>query len=237
MIRTKKRKRNEMANNLYTMEQWKKDKSFNATAGQEITPEVYNEMLNTVPPKSLPHYITDTGFLMGEPHDSKNGKLRYKAFVKRGTRYYYLGLLYESETYREMKERHQSEVNALPLAFAFSEKQFKEKLAEWDLTEEDARNGSIIAIGGGGFIKACDRELVISTFERIADEEAAAVEADTDGNGYIYQMFLYELTNHEYSYTQDINETLEALNISASDLENSEALRNGLQRAIETING
>ena len=33
------------------------------------------------------------------------------------------------ETYKEMKDRHQAEVNALPLAFAFSDRQYKEKLA------------------------------------------------------------------------------------------------------------
>ena len=43
------------------------------------------------------------------------------------------------ETYKEMKERHQAEVNALPLAFAFSERQYNEKLAEWNITPEEAK--------------------------------------------------------------------------------------------------
>ncbi len=64
------------------------------------------------------------------------------------------------ETYKEMKERHQAEVNALPLAFAFSERQYNEKLAEWNITPEEAKAGAIVAIGNGGFIRSSDRELV-----------------------------------------------------------------------------
>ena len=139
------------------------------------------------------------------------------------------------ETYKEMKDRHQAEVNALPLAFAFSEKQYRDKLAEWQITPEEAKAGAIIGIGNGGFIRASDRDLVISTFERIADEEAAAIAADQDGAGYIYQMFLYELNNHEYSYTGDIDETLDALHISNKDLAENPALLNGLNLALKAI--
>lgn len=139
------------------------------------------------------------------------------------------------ETYKQMKDRHQVEVNALPLAFAFSERQFKEKLAEWNITPEEAKTGAIVAIGGGGFIRSSDKELVISTFERIHNEEQAAIKADKDGSGYIYEMFLYELQNHEYSYTQDINETLDALKITDKDLAENKALLNGLNLALKAI--
>lgn len=139
------------------------------------------------------------------------------------------------ETYKQMKDRHQSEVNALPLAFAFSRDRYREKLAEWGITEEEAEAGAVVGIGNGGFIRASDRDLVISTFERIADEEAAAIAADQDGTGYIYQMFLYELNNHEYSYTGDIDETLDALHISNKDLAENPALLNGLNLALKAI--
>lgn len=139
------------------------------------------------------------------------------------------------ETYFEMKERHQREVNALPLAFAFNRDQYREKLAAWNITEEEANNGGIVGIGGGGFIRSSDRDLVISAFERIAAEEEAAIAADTTGDGFIYQMFLYELNNHEYSYTGDITETLDALKITAEELNNNPALQNGLKKAVKEI--
>lgn len=141
------------------------------------------------------------------------------------------------ETYTEMKDRHQAEVNALPLAFAFSDEQLKEKLAAWGITEEEAKAGAIINIGHGGFIRATDEEKVIGTFKRIQDEKRAAIEADHDGTGYIYEMFLYELNNHEYSYTGDVSETLDALHISAEEINSNTALQNGLKAAVKNING
>lgn len=140
-----------------------------------------------------------------------------------------------NESYKEMKERHRAEVNTLPLAWAFNEKQYRDKLAEWHIAEAEAKAGAIIGIGNGGFIRAKDRETVIDTFKRIQEERTAAIEADKTGNGFIYEMFLYELNNREYSYTQDVDETLAALNITADDLENNTALQHGLDKAIETI--
>ena len=139
------------------------------------------------------------------------------------------------ETYKQMKDRHQSEVNALPLAFAFSHDRYLERLAEWNITEEEANNGAIIGIGGGGFIRSSDRDLVIGTFERIHDETEAAIAADTTGDGFIYQMFLYELNNHEYSYTGDVDETLNALGLTWEEMGDKPALLNGLNKALKTI--
>lgn len=140
------------------------------------------------------------------------------------------------ETYKEMKDRHQAEINALPLAFAFSRDRYREKLAEWGITEEEAKAGAVVGIGGGGFIRSSDRDLVISTFERIGKERQAAIDADTTGTGFIYQMFRYELNNHEFSYTQETDDTLTALGITDDDLNSNPALKAGLIAAIDKIN-
>ena len=146
-----------------------------------------------------------------------------------------IGLKPERETYKAMKDRHQAEVNALPLAFAFSKDRYIEKLAEWNITEAEAEAGAILSIGAGGFIRATDEELVKSTFERIHDETEAAIAADTTGDGFIYEMFLYELNNHEYSYTGDVDETLDALNITWEEMADNRALLNGLNKALKEI--
>lgn len=93
---------------IYTMDTWKHDRDFNADPGQEITEEVYNEMLNTMPPGTLPQekarqaledykIPVHAGFLMGEPHTTgDNGQFLYHAFgmndYGKGGHYYYLGL-------------------------------------------------------------------------------------------------------------------------------------------------
>ena len=98
--------------NLYTMEQWTQDGTFKAEAGQEISAEVYEQMLNCMPPERLPRnkarqalqdykIPVHAGFLMGEPHSTDSaGNLLYLAFgmndygsgIKRDPHYYYLGL-------------------------------------------------------------------------------------------------------------------------------------------------
>lgn len=139
-------------------------------------------------------------------------------------------------TYEAMKDRQQKLVNALPLAFAFTEKQYKTKLQEWNITEEEARAGAIVSIGGGGFIRSQDARKVADTFDSIRDEINAAIAADQTGDGFIYDMFLYELQNHEFIITQDTRETLDALEITEADLKERPALRHGLNKAIKEIN-
>ena len=96
-----------MTENIYTMQQWHKDRDFKAEPGQEIAEDVYNEMLNVMPPLSLPQETArkalralnipvHAGFLMGEPTDSSPDGLLYRAFgmndYGKRRRYYYLGL-------------------------------------------------------------------------------------------------------------------------------------------------
>ena len=55
------------------------------------------------------------------------------------------------------------------------------------------------------------------------------------GTGYIYQMFLYELANHEYGYTGDVTDTLDALGLTEDEIANSKPLLHGLNKAIKEI--
>ena len=78
---------------MYTVEQWQKDHSFKADAGQEISEEIYEEMFNVMPIQRLKeaHGCT-AGFRTTEPYTYENGKAVYMAFGKRDGKYYYLGL-------------------------------------------------------------------------------------------------------------------------------------------------
>ena len=93
---------------IYTMQDWQNDREFRAVPGQEITAEVYEQMYNCLPPKSIPQekarqaleeyqIPVHAGFLMGEPHSTdRDGKQLYLAFgmndYGKGKHYYYLGL-------------------------------------------------------------------------------------------------------------------------------------------------
>ena len=92
---------------LYTMEQWTRDREFKARPGQEITEDVYNQLRDVVPPKELPpatakkvwqdlRIAVHAGYLMGEPTSNDADGLLYRAFgmndYGKGKHYYYLGL-------------------------------------------------------------------------------------------------------------------------------------------------
>ena len=57
--------------------------------------------------------------------------------------------------YKQLKDKHQKEMNAFPLGAAFSDKQFEEMMQKWGLTVNDA--DKICSIGGGCFIRKSDK--------------------------------------------------------------------------------
>lgn len=132
--------------------------------------------------------------------------------------------------YAEMKARHQERVNALPIKFAFSMDQFREAMESWGLTENDT--DKIYKMGGaGGFYRREDSELIFGTFEENEIEKKAAISNDLDGSGFIKDMFRYELANHEYCITYDLEPTLDALGLTEDEVLNNPALLNGLKLA------
>lgn len=70
-------------------------------AGTEISKEIYDQMLNVLPPISL-RKSPYCGFQMGEPYDQRedaNGKwrARFLTFVNIGKRFYYAGINFGGE--------------------------------------------------------------------------------------------------------------------------------------------
>lgn len=97
-------------------------------------------------------------------------------------------------TYMDLKKKHQTRVDAFPMAFAFSTEQVNEGLAKLGITKEEA-----VSIGGGGFIKKDDVDAFNTLFKEMMDEKT---EACKDA-AFLVDGLRYELENHEYSYTWD----------------------------------
>jgi len=136
--------------------------------------------------------------------------------------------------YAELRQRQQEEFNALPLGFAFSQKQFDEMMRGWGLDPEKD-TGKIYSIGAGGYVQKKDADLLHQTRERHDAELAAAIEADNTGDGFIYEMFLYELDNHEYGYTGESEDTLDALCLTAQEVAADKRLLRGFEKAQKEI--
>lgn len=136
--------------------------------------------------------------------------------------------------YRELRSRQQAVLNDLPLGFAFGQKQFDEMMQKWGL-DPDADTDKIYSIGGGGYIQKKDAGILHKTMDDLDVEMKAAINADETGKGFIYEMFLDELENHEYSYTYDISDTLDALGYTLDEVKADQRLIKGLAMAMETV--
>lgn len=137
-------------------------------------------------------------------------------------------------SYVELKEKQQIEVNAHPFFFAFSDKQFKEGMKSQGLKENET--GKICGIGiPGGFIKKSNAGTIAAMWTRQREEREAAITADKDGTGYIYEMFKYELENHEYCITWDLDDTLEVLGLTIDEVNADQRMVNALKRAHDEI--
>jgi len=133
------------------------------------------------------------------------------------------------ETYTELKERQEKEFNAFPMVFAFNDKQFREGMEKLGLTVSDT--DKVYKNNYGGIYRRTDSELLKNILERHTDELTTAIYKDQDGTGFIFSMFNYELANHEYCYTWDITDTINALGLTIEEINKSEALTNGLRLA------
>lgn len=131
--------------------------------------------------------------------------------------------------YQQLKDRQQKEFNAFPLGAAFSNKQFEEMMQKWGLTVNDV--DKICSIGYGCFIRKIDKDRFHEMNARFKKEMQDAIAADKTGNGFIYDMFLYELANHEYCITYDYEETFDALGLTEKQVNADKRLLHGLQKA------
>lgn len=131
--------------------------------------------------------------------------------------------------YKEMKDRHGKEVNDFPMFFAFSNEQFDEGMKKLGLEPDD--KDQICSTGYGGFIKKADSKKYNEMFIRFAQERKAAIEADQTGEGFIYDMFDYELANHEYGYTRDVSDALGALGLTVEEVNADQRLLHGMKKA------
>ena len=132
------------------------------------------------------------------------------------------------ETYGQMKSRHQAETNAIPMAFAFGQKQFDEMMQKWGLDSEKDLD-KIYAIGGGGFIQKKDSKIMHDTFER-HEKERTGMKSDF---AYLYDGFLYQIGNHEYLINPSgFSEVLESMDITNVEYCQNKTMQTAFKKAL-----
>ncbi len=132
--------------------------------------------------------------------------------------------------YRELRDRQQEEVNAFPMMFAFSQKQFDEGMEKLGLKPTDT--DKIYRFGNtGGYYRKTDSKALRDMLERHAKEIEEAIAADKTGEGFIYDMFNYELANHEYCVTLSVEDTLNALGLTLEEVNADARMKKALAKA------
>lgn len=140
-----------------------------------------------------------------------------------------------SESYREMRDRHQAEFNAFAdkhIFFAYDDKQFDEGLARFGLarTKEDMKK--LVRIESGAYMLRERVPELKADYERRHAELVAACDADRTGEGFLYQMFLCELMDHEFCYTMDPEEAVECTPYTLEEIEADPRLSHALEKAM-----
>ena len=134
--------------------------------------------------------------------------------------------------YRAMKKRHQQEVHAFPLGYAFGNQQFKELMSKWGLDADKKEDlAQVSSLFVGAYILKKDIPAYRDMCHRHQEEREAAIAADQTGDGYIYQMFLCELEDHEYGYTRDTEDALTILGYTIQDVLGDPRLKHGIEKA------
>ena len=135
--------------------------------------------------------------------------------------------------YLQLKEKQQKEVDNFPMFFAFSDDQFKRGMEKIGLTPDDVEK--VCSIGLGGFMKKTDVPAFNAMMDNRENELKAAIAADKDGTGFIYDMVFYELENHEYCITLDFSDTINALGLTREEIKNDPRMVAAFNNAARVI--
>ena len=135
-------------------------------------------------------------------------------------------------TYKALKERQQQEINAFPFIWAFNESQLADGMRRLGLDPEKDKD-KLCSICAGGVIRKTDADAMREMFARHRRELQEAIAADKTGDGFIYDMFSTELANHEYSYTGDVTDAVNACGLTVEQLNANPALIIGLKKAAD----
>lgn len=130
--------------------------------------------------------------------------------------------------YEELKAKQRKEADALPIYFAFGQRQFDELMQKLGFDNEEEFKKNVFTIGAGSIILNKDKEKVLDTFLKNEKEMEKAFENDD----FLLSAFEYELANHEYIITYDISDTLRALGISLKEYQENERYKKIMAQAI-----
>ena len=138
-----------------------------------------------------------------------------------------------------MRKRHQDEINEIPCIFAFSNEQFRDGMKKLNLNPDKKSDIEKLTTGfiPGMYIEKANHKRFYDMLTRHTEELQTAIKSDTKGNknGFVFNMFVDELENHEYSYTCDATDAIHACGLTIEDIQKSNILAKALKSAMTTV--
>ena len=128
--------------------------------------------------------------------------------------------------YKELRDKQSKEFSEFPIFFAFNDKQFAEGMKKLGLKPTDTKKIYKLS-STGGFYRKSDSVALSNMFTKHDKEMREAMNDDA----FLYDMFSYELANHEYGYTYDLFPVLEACGLTYDEVKNNQRLADALQAA------
>jgi hypothetical protein len=117
----------------------------------------------------------------------------------------------------ELKDAGSKRINAFPIGFAFSQKQFEDVKIKLGVTDTNDLCRTI----GGGIIRKTDLPALKELLAAIEKEREDWLKIDEN----LIDALRYELGNHEFCYTGDTSDALDAVGVSMNDDRVNDCLR------------
>lgn len=115
---------------------------------------------------------------------------------------------------------------------AKDDKQFREGMRSLGL-DPDRDSDKVFSTGKGAYFKKEHEARIIKILDVFTDMINKAISLDETGEGYIYDMFRYELENNQYILTHDYTDTLRVCGLTMETVQNHPPLRHGLEKATQ----
>lgn len=138
--------------------------------------------------------------------------------------------------YQELRERQQARYNEFSkknMFYAYSKDQFAEGMAALGLDPE-ADTDKIYHVYSGAYVLRASADELHRLLDSADKEIMDACQADTTGDGFIFDMFYQIMADHEYGYTQDAREVIDNCPYTLKEIQASPALTHGITKAAET---
>lgn len=133
-------------------------------------------------------------------------------------------------------EKYREKFKTIPIYYAFNDKQLQQIKEMLGITNDEEFENNVVSTYGGGLILKNNIPLLNTYFDEKEKELKKLIDEDKTGEGFVQDMFYTELVNHEYPYTQQLDDTLEALGLTLEEINTNAKLRHGLDLASLKIN-